>query len=123
MACIQGEIVKDSVTEAGANYKANYEKQEEIIYCIDINVEPFFSYLMFYQKIGGQEAKDIHDPIPAYLKGAQRNYCWVYGWIGQHLSSPGFKISYSDTEKNLKKTLLHVFLDRFAYWNWFIDST
>ena len=90
MAYVQGEIVKDSVTEAGANDKANYEKQEEIIYYLDINVEPFFSYLIFHQKIGGQEAKDIHDPIPAYLKGAQGNYCWVYGWIGQHLSYTKF---------------------------------
>ncbi len=81
---IKGKIVKDNVAEPGPNDKAYYQSEKELIYYIYIYIKPFFSYLLCYQKMRGHETKDIHDPIPPYLKGAKFNYYWVYGWIAQH---------------------------------------
>ncbi len=86
MLPIIGKIIKQRISQTGADHQADDQGDVQVIEMFGKFFIAGFGNLFFDQKKGGRKAYDIHQAIPADLQGAEMNDNRIDMGIGQHLS-------------------------------------
>jgi hypothetical protein len=67
---IVGKLVKEQVAQAGADNEAEGQIEDEVLKSTALKPQPPGSLLPAREEVSGEESEDVHEPVPAELKGA-----------------------------------------------------